>query len=134
MRYSLMLLLLFALACKQKPTGLDKMPLMGSLDSVEVLYFKEPGNDRFFTYYPTTDKKLVTSLVQDISVIPMEGKQCSKEGKIYCFSKGSVFNTIYFSTNQDCRQLRFIVNGNLYQFPMSEKTYRMLTEIKSRAK
>ncbi len=134
MRYSLMLLLLIAFACKQKPSGLDIMPLMRSMDSVEVLFFKEPGNDRYFTYYPTTEKSLIEALKEDISVSSVPGEQCSKNGKIYCFSKGSVFNTIYFSTEENCRQLRFIVNGNLYQFPMSDETNKILTEYKSRAK
>lgn len=127
------LISLVIISCNQSPTGIEKLPEIIQTDSVEILYFNEPDNDRYFTYLPTTDKKFINSLVEDLSEHSIEEFECFKKGKIYMFSKGKIFNTVYFSHEQ-CDVLRFIHNGKVYYFKPSEETKNLLKEMKSKAK
>jgi len=123
----------FLCSCKSKPNGIDLMPKMTELDSIEVLYFKTPGNDRFFTYLPSREVGLMEGIVSNLKQAARTDSSCSKEGKIYCFAKGNVFNTLYFSLS-DCAELRFIVNGSLYHFPMNSHLKTLLKQAKNRAR
>lgn len=127
------LLSLIIISCNQSPTGIEKLPEISLTDSVEILYFNEPDNDRYFTYLPTTDKKFISSLVDDLSENSIEEFECFKKGKIYMFSKGKIFNTVYFSHEQ-CDVLRFIHNGKVYYFKPSEETKKLLKGMKQKAK
>ncbi|MBO9658946.1 MAG: hypothetical protein J7527_08970, partial [Chitinophagaceae bacterium] len=58
------------LSCKNKPavvTGDQLMPDMRSTDSVEVIYFKEPENQRWYTYAAITDKSFIQAIINDVS-------------------------------------------------------------------
>src|SRR5215211_6697981 len=74
--------------------GADLMPEMAQTDSLELIFFRTPDSPRYFTYLPTTDKGLINALVNDVSGKIQPENQCIKEGKIYCFKKGEIFNTI----------------------------------------
>jgi hypothetical protein len=63
------------------------------------------------------------------------GNPCMKEGKIYCFKKGGIFNTIFFAyKDPGCKVLRFIVNGKLYYFPLGETVQKKLEYYKLTAR
>jgi hypothetical protein len=114
------------------------MPEIKETDSVEILYFKEAGNQRFFIYLASKDKEFIDVLVKDLSKGTEQEKDentCVKEGKIYMHRKGSIFNTVFFSyTDNDCQFLRFIKNGKLYFFPISETLREHLKKYKQLAK
>ena len=121
---------LFILACNSESSvrGSDLMPEMAETDSLELIFFRTPDSPRYFTYIPTTDKELINALVKDVSSKQQPENPCMKEGKIYCFKKGEIFNTIFFAyTDPDCRLLRYIKNGKLYYFPLGE-TVKMKLE------
>lgn len=119
-------------------TGIKLMPEIKDTDSVEILYFKEPGNQRFFTYLPSKDKDFIGTLVKDLDqrdVGEKDENTCVKEGKIYMHKNGNIFNTVFFSYNDNsCRFLRFIKNGKLYYFPISEELREQLKKYKPLAK
>ncbi|MGZ5253232.1 MAG: hypothetical protein ACXWV4_02555 [Flavitalea sp.] len=134
MRYLLFFMMIISLiSCNQSPTGIEKLPELTSTDSVEILYFDEPDNDRYFTYLPTTNKEFIGSLVEDLSEHSIEEFECFKKGKIYMFSKGKIFTTVYFSHEQ-CDVLRFIHNGKVYYFKPSDETKKLLSDMKPKAK
>jgi len=79
------------IACKSKPavvTGEQLMPDMKLTDSVELIFFKQPEDQRWYTYLPLTDKTFINALVNDVSGPVQEEKKCPKDGKIYCFKNG----------------------------------------------
>jgi len=138
------ILLLFILAFKfvscndNGVTGVTLMPEIKETDSVEVIFFKEPGNQRFYTYLPTRDKNFIENLVKDLDREPEMEKDentCVKEGKIYMHKQGNIFNTVFFSYDYNsCLFLRFIKNGKLYYFPISESLREKLKQYKPLAK
>jgi hypothetical protein len=135
MRGNLLLIVLFAISCKSKTTGADLMPEMSETDSLELIFFKTPDSTRFFTYQPTTDKELINALVKDVSGEVQAGNPCMKEGKIYCFKKGEIFNTLFFAyKDPGCNVLRYIKNGKLYYFPLSETVKKKLENYKLTAR
>jgi hypothetical protein len=133
----LFIVLLF-IACRDEPTAVALMPEIKDTDSVEILYFKQPGNQRFYTYIPSTDKDFINTLITDLdkkSETEKDENTCVKEGKIYMHRNGSIFNTVFFSyADNSCKFLRFIKNGKLYYFPISDKLRQKLTEFRLLAK
>lgn len=131
-------IIIAVVACKSKPavvTGEQLMPDMKLTDSVELIYFKQPENQRWYTYLPLTDKSFIDALVNDVSGPVQAETQCPKDGKIYCFKNGQVFNTIFFGYPDDkCNFLRYIKNGVVYHFPLSATVKKKLNEYKQLAK
>lgn len=125
-------------SCKSKPavvTGEQLMPDMKHTDSIELIYFKEPENQRWYTYIALTDKAFIQALVNDVSGPVQEENQCPKDGKIYCFRNGNIFNTIFFGyPDEKCNFLRYIKNGKLYYFPLSAGVKQKLIDYKKLAK
>ena len=130
---------LVLISCGQeKVTGVSLMPEIKETDSVEIIFFKEPGNQRFYTYLPSRDKSFIENLVNDLDKKPETEKDentCVKEGKIYMHKQGKIFNTIFFSYNDNsCLFLRVIKNGKLYYFPISESLREKLIQYRPLAK
>ena len=119
----LTLAVLFTSCSNEKSrTGLDLMPEMVHTDSVQIIYFKTPEDPRYFTYTSVNDADFIGPLVKDVTAETIPENNCMKEGKIYCYKNGEIFNTIFFAYLDDaCPILRYIKNGNLYYFPMSTK-------------
>ena len=113
-------------------TGLDLMPEMIDTDSVQVIYFKAPEDPRYFTYTSVNDADFIQALVKDVTAEAIPENPCMKEGKIYCYKNGDIFNTIFFAYLDDkCSILRYIKNGNLYYFTMSSKVKAGLQRYKA---
>ena len=94
------------------------------VDSLVYVFYKDPlGKDslrytRFYTQYATTDANEIALLKKQI-LAPTERfekvKKCRSEGKIWCFTKGKIFQTLYFSDFAgDCSFMFFIKNGQFY--------------------
>mgnify|MGYP001379965837 CR=1 FL=1 len=134
--FQVVIMLLFTGACSENTiTGATLLPMMKTTDSVELIFFKSPDSTRFFTYIATTDKLLIANLVHDVCGAVQQERDCPKEGKIYCFSAGQIINTIYFvAEDAHCRHMRYIRNGRLYFFSLSEQLANQLTWYKSMAR
>ena len=104
-------------------------------DSVEVIYFRTPDSVRYFTYLSLTDKKFIGSLIQNLQQDTVPEISCLKEGKIYLFKKGEIFNTVFFGyIDRDCSFLRFIKNGKLYCYSLQPSLKRELINNKQQAR
>ena len=108
---------------------------MVKTDSVQIIYFKSPGEPRLFTYASVNNPAFIKSLVKDVTTETAIEKPCVKEGKIYCYNDGQIFNTIFFAyLNDECSFLRYIKNGNLYYFRMSDQVKEDLQQYKDLSK
>lgn len=108
------------------------MPEMVQTDSIQVIYFKSPEDTRFYTFTSSNDQSFIHSLVKDVMDETQPENACMKEGKIYCYKQGEIFNTIFFAYLDDaCTFLRYIKNGNLYYFKMSSQVKNGLVKYRS---
>lgn len=113
-------------------------------DSLVIVYYKDPhGTDslrytRYYTQYAVTDttfihlvKEQLTAKTEKLDKI----KACRSEGKIWCFSAGDIFQTIYFSAlNEECNFLYIIKNGQFYYSSLNPDFSRKLYSFKVLAK
>lgn len=112
-------------------------------DSVVFVYYDDPyGIDslrytRYYSQASTTDTAIIAGLVRNLKATAGKEEQmrhCRSEGKVFCYSQGKVFQTIYFSTKrQDCCHLYLINNGFFYYTPLSADFRRSLDLLKIEA-
>lgn len=112
-------------------------------DSLVFVFYKDPhGKDslrytRYYTQYSTTDAALIRIVIENLkdSTQRFEKiKQCHSEGKIWCFAKSEIFQTIYFSAhNKECSFVYIIKNGQFYYSDISSGLSKKLAELKPKA-
>jgi len=126
------------ISCSETSTHGKGRGLMADLeqtDSVEVIYFRSPDSVRYFTYLALTDKKFIGSLIKNLQQDTVPEFSCLKEGKIYLFKKGEIFNTVFFGyIDSDCSFLRFIKNGKLYCYSLQPSLKQELVNNKKLAR
>lgn len=133
-KYFLILIIILAGCSEKKITGKELMPEMLDTDSLVIIYFKSPQETRYFTYVPVNNDELIKQLVNDATAEVTSENPCLKDGKIYCYRRGEIFNTIFFGyLDDECTILRYIKNGNLYHFSMSDRTKSFLQEYRGKA-
>jgi hypothetical protein len=113
-------------------------------DSLVFVFYKDPhGKDslrytRYYSEYHSTDTSLIDLVkdnLKDTTQRLEKIKNCRSEGKIWCFTKGNVYQTIYFSAhNQGCSFVYIIKNGQFYYSDISTKLANQLAELKPLAK
>ena len=113
-------------------------------DSLVIVFYKDPhGTDslrytRYYTQYAVTDTSFINLLKQQLTGKTEKLdkiKACRSEGKIWCFSAGEIFQTIYFSAFNDyCNFLYIIKNGLFYYCSLNPEFSRKLYSFKALAK
>jgi len=98
-------------------------------DSLVLVFYKDPyGPDslRYTRYY--SQKSIVGDGINQFllqvsqSYKQEELRKCRSEGKIWCFAKGKIFQTVYFSTRcADCCFTYLIKDGNFYYSSISNQ-------------
>lgn len=117
---------------------------LNSADSLVFVFYKDPhGKDslrytRYYREYQSTDSATILGVINNLkdSTQRLEKiKNCHSEGKIWCFAKGNVFQTIYFSAqNKDCSFVYIIKNGQFYYSNISKELVTQLERLKPLAK
>jgi len=112
-------------------------------DSLVFVFYKDPqGKDslrytRFYKQFASIDSgliKFVRENLRDSTTRFEKIKNCRSEGKIWCFTKGEIFQTIYFSSFSDnCSFLYIIKNGQFYYSAISSGMSSKLNELKPKA-
>jgi hypothetical protein len=124
-------------------TGTTLEPGFLEMDSIAVLFYHDPfGKDaeRYTRYYKTftSNADSIIGLLQANMAQPFTEdslRNCRSEGKMYCFSKGKVIQTVYFNTKQEgCYQLYFINTARYYYFKPMPALVAQLAKIKTKAK
>ncbi len=117
---------------------------LNKIDSLVFVHYKDPlGKDslrytRFYTQYSTTEAKEISILMSQITQ-PTERlekvKKCRSEGKIWCFTKGEIFQTLYFSDfGGECSFLFFIKNGLFYYCKLQSNFKQIIKNTKALSK
>src|SRR5688572_12929889 len=78
-------------------------------DSVELLFYPDPDEQKDYKFKRSADRELIKSLVRDLQSEPIARTVCAHYKKLYLFENGDVFKTIYVSDT--CRYLAYAVNG-----------------------
>jgi hypothetical protein len=111
-------------------------------DSVVLVYYDDPYDAdslRYTRYYKQVSVAGIDSLgaLQKQLMATMkkgEKSACRGEGKIWCFSKGKIFQTLYFSTRcDDCCFIYLIRDGNFYYSKLQDEFADWLKQGKERA-
>lgn len=112
-------------------------------DSLVFVFYKDPqGKDslrytRFYKQYATVDSSLVNFVKSNLTEPTTRFeriKKCRSEGKIWCFRKGEIFQTVYFSSfNDECSFLYIIKNGQFYYATISKEMSKKLKELQVKA-
>ena len=110
------------------------------MDSLVLVFYKDPyGKDslrytRYYTQISLTGNfdTLRTQLTS--TYLQQDLRNCRSEGKIWCFSKGKIFQTIYFSTKcEACCFTYLIRDGNFYYAALSNGFTDWLAANRSRS-
>lgn len=111
------------------------MPELNSADSIAVVYYKTPGNPRFFTFSKssdTTQMKLIAANANQAA--KKRKKDCLTDGKIFFYRGSEEAYPLYFSLAEDCTYFYFIRTGEKYYVPLSKESRRVLEDWKKGAK
>jgi hypothetical protein len=104
-------------------------------DSAVVMFYKTPGNPRFFSYCKIKNISELFSIVDDINKPLSDSmKGCSTNGKIYFYGKADVVYPVYFTSDNACSGFSFIKTGEKYFTKMSIGSKAILDSLKHKAK
>ncbi len=128
---------------QQAVTAIDIDDRLKQADSLVVVFYNDPyGEDslRYTRYYKQLsliETGAMEILQKQLSAqFNMQEKRnaCRGEGKIWCFTKGKIFQTLYFSTRcEDCCYLYLIKDVNFYYTRINTSFIEWLESIKSSA-
>lgn len=114
------------------------------MDSVVVVYYTNPYTKdslqytRFYKQVSLIDSDFIHTIKSciDKSFEKIEQpKPCRSEGKIWCFTKGKVFQTIYFSQHiSTCNFVYIIKDGMFYYTVLDMQLSEQISRNKSFAK
>ncbi len=114
------------------------------LDSLVFVFYKDPlGKDslrytRFYTQFKTADTTNISFLEKQLekkAALFSTIKKCRSIGKIWCFYKEDVIQTIYFSySSDDCRHMYIIKNGLFYYVDIDDIFIEKMNNLKLLAK
>ncbi len=124
--------------------GIELDKRFSSADSLVVVFYKDPfGNDslrytRYYNQHVTTDSTFVTELLYNLNqpfTKQEKIKPCRSEGKVWMYSQGKLFQTIYFAYNKsDCYFLYLIKDGFFYYMDVKKTLLDKLNAAKKLAK
>jgi hypothetical protein len=126
----LLLSIFVACAGKKEPVGDSLFPEMTRVDSIQVLFYDKEDEDRFYQYQILADSVKISTMMEDVRYDTIPATGCSRQGKIYCFVDGSIYNTLYFNLDCPVPHFRYIKNARLYNFPMSTYSRDLLLNLK----
>ncbi len=119
-------------------------PRLLTADSLVFVFYKDPlGTDslrytRFYTQYSTGDIRKINFVLKNLEG-HTKGQEkvqpCRSEGKIWCYSRGKVFQTIYFADySSGCSFVYIIKDGRFYYGQISSALSKRLSTFKREAK
>ncbi len=117
---------LLLLSCNNKSKN-NLMPEIKDCDSATIMYYKTPGNPRFFSMYKVRNIDSLLTITADVNEKVITGKDsCTTLGKIFFYGKGDAVYPVYFSEDPECMTLSFIKTGEKYYTKMSNDTKNVL--------
>ncbi len=129
--WGMLVICLSLLACQPSGTP-NLLSELNSCDSAVVMYYKSPGNPRFFQMVKVYDSNLLRTLADNANQFAQTGiKDCVSEGKIYYYGdKGEVY-VLYFTSS--CSRLSFINTGEKYSVRLHSRSKSILDSLQAYA-
>ncbi len=148
---ALALLALFLLSCNSRPAKPDgpspgrSVPVADSLlaatDSMVLVMYNDPFSEdslRYSRYY----RQMSTTRTADLLTLRRQLQQpagkserppaCRNEGKIWLFSRGKVWQTVYFAfSRSNCQRVYLIKDGFFYDFPPASDMIALLSHTRN---
>ena len=117
---------------------------LNNVDSVVFVFYKDPlGKDslrytRYYTQY-STSKTADFDIIKAQVKLPTERlekvRKCRSQGKVWCYTKGEIFQTLYFSDfGGECSFMFFIKNGLFYYSNLTASFKQSVIELKKLSK
>jgi len=121
--------ILFLLSCTN-PSENNGMAEIKDSDSATIMYYKTPGNPRFFVMAKIKDMGSLEDITADANGKIITGKDsCASTGKIFFYGKGDAVYPVYFSTGAGCMTFSFIKTGEKYFTKMSSGSKNFLDKM-----
>lgn len=124
--------------------GIELDKRFASADSLVVVFYKDPfGSDslrytRYYNQHITIDSSFITELLYNLNqpfTKQEKIKPCRSEGKVWMYSQGKLFQTIYFAYSKaDCYFTYLIRDGFFYYMDIKPVFIGRLDSLKKIAK
>ena len=113
----------------------NMLPELAYCDSAAVMFYKTPGNPRFFKMTKLHEKSMLSAIGKDVNGKVIKGMEsCTTQGKIYYYGKGDEVFVVYFNKDDTCMLLSFIKTGEKYFTKMNKATRLILDDLRKEAK
>lgn len=120
------------IGCKNNPKTPAITPIADwkeiTIDSVEVLYFPDYLEQKEYKNQFVTDARLSQQINQNIHTDTVSMNIDAYQYKIYLFTKGEPFKTLYISTKDGEEFLSYVINGKRIYHSLSEQLKLALQE------
>ena len=113
--------------------ALKMFPESAEVDSLVILYYRDKERFRYYTFHATNKKGTVKALYDNLERVTVSPDTCTKDGTIYCYIKGNIYNSVYFNITPPCAYISMIHNGRLHRYKMSEALKADLQDLKLKA-
>lgn len=128
--WGMLVLCLSLLACQPSGTP-NLLSELNSCDSAVVMYYKTPGNPRFFQMVKVYKSELLNSLATNANQPALTGlNDCTSEGKMYYYGDRGEVYVLYFATTDSCKRLSFIKTGEKYGVKLTPRNATILDSLK----
>ena len=122
--------LFLLIACQPSGTP-NLLTELNSCDSAVVMYYKTPGNPRFFQMVKVYKPELLSSLATNANQPALTGlNDCTSEGKMYYYGDRGEVYVLYFATTDSCKRLSFIKTGEKYGVKLTPRNATILDSLK----
>lgn len=122
--------LFLLIACQPSGTP-NLLSELNSCDSAVVMYYKTPGNPRFFQMVKVYKPELLSSLATNANQPALTGlNDCTSEGKMYYYGDRGEVYVLYFATTDSCKRLSFIKTGEKYGVKLTPRNAIILDSLK----
>ena len=101
-------------------------------DSVEVIYYPQPQNQKEFETFFIKDSLFINVLTANLATDTLSKAECAHQVKLYLFRRGEVYKTVYAALQPECSYLAFAVNGKPQFYaldaPLQQALHRLVAK------
>lgn len=104
---------------------------LAETDSIQLVYYPEPGNQQYHREGAITDSATIREIVSNFSNITLAASACAMDTRLFCFDKeGNLIKTIYAATKGDCTFIAYTGNGGInYYYPINAASLNTIQQI-----
>lgn len=99
---------------------------LSNTDSVELLYFTDPANQKIYSRSVLKDTGFIEQISRNIQSLPVQHATCGNDFKLFYYRNGEVYKTVYGATADTCRYFAYIINGQTFFTDMNDSSLALL--------